>query len=225
MIFGLIHGGAHSSWCWTYLIPELRARGHDALTVDLPIEDADATLADYTDAAAAAFAGHDQLVVVGHSLGGSTALTTAERLEAAGTILLCPAIVFASSPGAPEPMLTMAPDSTTVEDGRMIMTADSATYWFYSDCSSELAAEAARNIRPQGVAGTAGPAAPAPLTMPSVLVRAEDDRCVGAEWQTWAARTLTGRDPVVIPGSHSPFLSRPAALADVFDTFAGSLGS
>ena len=39
MIFGLIHGGCHSPWSWTYLEPELAARGHESIAVDLPIED------------------------------------------------------------------------------------------------------------------------------------------------------------------------------------------
>ena len=41
-----------------------------------------------------------------------------------------------------------------------------------------------------------------------------DDRLVGLEW---ARRTLPaelGVTPVELPGGHSPFLSRPAELAD-----------
>jgi hypothetical protein len=44
--FGLVHGGFHGGWCWDRLIPELAARGHEAVAMDMPIDDADATLSD-----------------------------------------------------------------------------------------------------------------------------------------------------------------------------------
>jgi hypothetical protein len=36
-----------------------------------------------------------------------------------------------------------------------------------------------------------------------------------------ARHRLGGRDPVLVPGSHSPFLSRPAVLADVLAAESG----
>lgn len=219
--FGLIHGGCHSPGSWSHLVPELQARGHDAALVDLPIEDPGADLATYTDVAVKALADADPLVVVGHSLGAATALTAAEQLRPRGVVLLCPAIIFGSSPGAPEPMLTMAPDSTWVDDAGLSHMSDGAgEYWFYPDCAPEIVAEAVAQLRPQGVAGLAGPATAQRTSVPSILIRAEDDRCVAADWQHWAASVLTGGDPVTVPGGHSPFLSRPALLADVLDRFA-----
>jgi hypothetical protein len=37
-----------------------------------------------------------------------------------------------------------------------------------------------------------------------------------------AARDLLGIDAIDIPGSHSPFLSRPAALAEILTTVASA---
>jgi pimeloyl-ACP methyl ester carboxylesterase len=37
--FGLVHGSWHGAWCWERLVPELEARGHRAVAVDLPAED------------------------------------------------------------------------------------------------------------------------------------------------------------------------------------------
>jgi alpha-beta hydrolase superfamily lysophospholipase len=71
--FGLVHGAYHGSWCWEKLAPQLEHRGHQVLTVDLPGEDPDAGAAEYAVAALTAFANAgDDLVVVGHSLGGLT---------------------------------------------------------------------------------------------------------------------------------------------------------
>jgi pimeloyl-ACP methyl ester carboxylesterase len=154
-------------------------------------------------------------------LGAATALTAAGQLRPRGVALLCPAIIFGSSPGAPEPMLTMAPDSTWVDDAGLSHMSDGAgEYCFYSDCSPEMVAEAVAHLRPQGVAGMAGPKAAERTSVPSILIRAEDDRCVAADWQRWAATVLTRRAPVAVPGGHSPFLSRPALLADVLNKFA-----
>ncbi|MGH3112038.1 MAG: alpha/beta fold hydrolase, partial [Gaiellaceae bacterium] len=65
----LIHGGGSSAWDWHLVAPELRARGHDVVAVDLPSEDESAGLADYADAVVAAVGGRTDLVVVAHSWG------------------------------------------------------------------------------------------------------------------------------------------------------------
>jgi hypothetical protein len=47
------------------------------------------------------------------------------------------------------------------------------------------------------------------------IVLAREDRAVRFEWaRDEARRWLGGREPVVLPGDHSPFLSCPALLAD-----------
>ena len=52
--------------------------------------------------------------------------------------------------------------------------------------------------------------------VPLDIILARDDRAVRFEWaRAEALRGLAGREPKVIPpGDHSPFLSRPALLAD-----------
>ena len=54
------------------LIPELEMRGHRAIAMDLPREDASAGPAEYARAAADALLGQREVVLVGHSLGGIT---------------------------------------------------------------------------------------------------------------------------------------------------------
>ena len=50
---------------------------------------------------------------------------------------------------------------------------------------------------------------------PLDIVLARDDRAVRFEWAAKEAeRWLGGRAPKVLPGDHSPFLARPALLAD-----------
>jgi len=50
---------------------------------------------------------------------------------------------------------------------------------------------------------------------PFAVVLTDDDRVVNSSWAATTAKEWLGRDAVVMPGSHSPFLSHPAELADV----------
>ena len=69
----LVHGAFGSAAELAPVIPELEARGHHAIAVDLPCVDPMATLDDYADTVAAARAAIDgRIVVVGHSAGGAT---------------------------------------------------------------------------------------------------------------------------------------------------------
>jgi hypothetical protein len=37
--FGLVHGAGLGAWCWDRLIGELEARGHQAVAVDLSLNE------------------------------------------------------------------------------------------------------------------------------------------------------------------------------------------
>lgn len=79
--FGLVHGAYHGSWCWERLLPDLEHLGHIGLTVDLPCDDPNAGAREYAAPAQEAFAGApDDLVLVGHSLGGSASLSSTDSV-------------------------------------------------------------------------------------------------------------------------------------------------
>lgn len=48
-LFCLVHGAFQGTWCWDLLIPYLEAQGHKTVAIDLPIEDASATLSQMAD--------------------------------------------------------------------------------------------------------------------------------------------------------------------------------
>ncbi|MGI8502730.1 MAG: alpha/beta fold hydrolase [Hassallia sp.] len=71
-IFCLVHGACQGAWCWNLLIPELEAQGHKAVTMDLPIEDASASLSDFADAVLRSLPkDEDDIILVGHSMAGA----------------------------------------------------------------------------------------------------------------------------------------------------------
>jgi len=72
-LFALVHGGAHGGWCWELLVPELEQRGHTTVAPDLPIEEDSAGAREYAQVVLDAIpADAEDVVVVGHSLGGLT---------------------------------------------------------------------------------------------------------------------------------------------------------
>lgn len=221
--FALIHGGCHDSHTWDLLIPELEAWGHQALSVDLPVTDPAAGLGEYTDVAFEAFKDAGPVLVVAHSMGGATALGLEDRLNLVGIVLLNSAITYSpeAAPDQPEPMTTPVWGiDTIIEDGFTVPTRHFAERFFYNDLSPEAVTRVFMHVRPQAIAGLEGPDIVRPITAPSVYIRATDDTLVNPAWADWAARTLTGRAPRDIPGSHSTFYSRPADLARTLDGVA-----
>ena len=47
-----------------------------------------------------------------------------------------------------------------------------------------------------------------------VTILCEEDRAISPAWTRWVAAHRLRTEAVVLPGGHSPFLSRPADLAD-----------
>ena len=88
--FALVHGAWHGAWCWERLIPEIAGHGHAAIAVDLPCDDVEAGCAAYAEVVLAQIAqADDDLVLVGHSLGGLTIPLVAAARPARKLVFLC----------------------------------------------------------------------------------------------------------------------------------------
>ena len=93
-----------------------------------------------------------------------------------------------------------------------------ATELFLHDVPADRAAWAASRLRPQcyRVMSEITPLESWPDVKAASIVCA-DDRAINPDWVRSAARNRLGVEPVELPGSHSPFLTRPAELARVID--------
>jgi pimeloyl-ACP methyl ester carboxylesterase len=226
--FGLVHGAWHGAWCWERLVPELAARGHRAVAVELPCADPAAGAARYAEVVDAALPATDDLVLVGHSLGGVTIPLVAARRPVRALVFLCAAVPLfgrsledqvAAEPDIYAPGYAAHPGRLTHPDGSTSWRdAASAREVFYHDCPPGAADRAFARLRRQAAAPRREPC---PLTawpaVRRVSIVCGEDRAISPAWARRAARERLGVEPLELPGSHSPFLSRPAALAALLD--------
>jgi pimeloyl-ACP methyl ester carboxylesterase len=222
--FGLVHGGSHGNWQWGALLAELDARGQRARGVDLPITDPALGVLDYAALVAETFADVDDLVLVGHSLGGYVLPFVTELMAVPTMVFLAGAIQPGAFSGLPpaEQMLLIPPHAMTPDDSGLIrLPAGVIERHFYHDVSTSLRAWAASLLRPQSGRAAIPERLPVIGGSPKLAsIVCTEDQAISPEWSRAAARDALGVEPVELPGSHSPFLSRPAALADALVAIA-----
>ncbi|MHC0064407.1 alpha/beta fold hydrolase [Nostoc sp. UIC 10890] len=85
-LFCLVHGAFQATWCWDLLIPYLETQGHKTVAMDLPIENASATLSQLANAVIQALPKtdpktDDDIVLVGHSMAGTIIPLVAEAVK------------------------------------------------------------------------------------------------------------------------------------------------
>lgn len=211
LTFGLVHGGAHGAWCWADLVREIEVRGHRAIAMDLPCEDDAAGVEAYAGAVVDAMARvPEPVVLVGHSLGGltvplvATVRPTRQLIFIAG-LLPVPGLSF-------DEQRQREPDIMFPYVGGK----EGLRERFFGACPRVVADEAMRRLRRQSRTPFAELT---PLDawpqVPSAYLVCTEDRAVNPAWSHRAVRERLGIEPVELVGSdHSPFLSRPAELAE-----------
>jgi pimeloyl-ACP methyl ester carboxylesterase len=226
--FGLVHGAFCGASTWELLIPELERRHHKAVAMDLPCDDPAAGCARYAETVVDALAGHDEdVVVVGHSLGGLTiplvaAMRSVSRMVFLAAFIPRPGESFREQFAREEGMFPPSDSSTwPVQDeatGLMTWPPERAIPALFNDVPRDIARSAARRLRRQS---TAPHAEVCPLTQwpaaPSSYILCLDDSQVGVEWARRAARDRLKTTAVGLPGGHMPMYSRPSELADALN--------
>jgi pimeloyl-ACP methyl ester carboxylesterase len=219
--FVLVHGSWHGAWCWDRLIPELEARGHRSIVMDLPIDDPAAGLAEYAEVVAARVP-DQSAVLVGHSLGASVIPLVAAQRTVRRLVFLCPVIRRPGMTLAEQAPLDadistfdLGAGRTFFDDSSSAWTPEAAIAAFFPDCDPETAKWAASRLRRQywRYWEEPNPLTEWPATERSAIV-CTDDQIIGIDWARRRIPELLGVTPIELPGGHSPFLSRPAALAE-----------
>jgi len=223
--FAMVHGAWAGAWCWEPVAPHLEARGDRVLAVDLPCENQRATFDTYADFVVRALdeALVDDVVLVGHSLGGQTiplvaARRPVQRLVYLGAFVPIPGRSFAEQLEAePDSLLPEYLSGTSEPDGRGCtrwVDPEVARRALWADAEDEEAGAAFERLRPQA---TTPFAVPNPLpelpAVPSTYVVCSEDGIANPDRGRKVARERLGTEAIELPGSHCPFLSRPRELS------------
>src|SRR3954453_17455249 len=163
--FALLHGEWHGGWAWEQVVPRLEAAGHAGLAPDLPGADLAAGTPEYAQVVLDALGDADDVIVVGHSMGGLTAPLVAVARPVRRLVLVA---ALVAQPGRSlvdqlraEPGLMLHPRQEGLEhdDQRRSRWRDAevAAQALYTHCHPLVAAGAVARLRPQAPAPAVGP--------------------------------------------------------------------
>jgi pimeloyl-ACP methyl ester carboxylesterase len=215
-VFVLVPGAGGAAWYWHRVVPELRARGHEAVAVDLPGADESAGLPEYADAVAEAIGGRHDVVLVAQSMGGFTAPVVCARIPVRLLVLINAMIPLpGETPGAWWDNTGWEPARiAAARAGRYPAEFDLATY-FLHDVPAEVVATGEGHNFPEADIAFGQPCAIDRWPdVPTRVVAGHDDRLFPLEFQRRVARERLGTDVDVVPGGHLVALSRPAELTE-----------
>jgi len=228
----LVHGAWHGAWCYKPLLAELRARGREAVAIDLPgagDDPADPAGVTFQDCAArvveVARGMGGPVLLVGHSMGGMVITLAAELApECFSALVYIAAIVPGRGQGA---LMLTATDGTASPakealsaDGRLLNAAppEMARAAFYHDCPEEYVADALPRLRPVPTGFLLTPVQ-LPRDRAAGLKRhyieCTEDRILPISLQR---RMVAARGRMVVhtlASAHSPFYAMPGAVADI----------
>ncbi len=228
--FVLVHGAWHGAWCWEKVVPLLEAEGHRVDAVDLPghgsnpSDVAGMTLDAYGRAVAARVeAAGEQVVLVGHSMGGMAITQAAEHVpeQIAALVYVC-----AFLPAGGQSLLALADNDPEAQvlpnleadeaSGLCEVAMEARPMVFYGECAPDEAAAASVRLVPESLAAFAAPAQVTDERAGSVrriYVECLRDRAISIARQREMEAARPCERVLSLDTDHSPFLSRPAELA------------
>ena len=222
-LFCLVHGSGQGPSGWDLLVRELSRRGHETLCADLPTHEPEASATRYAKVIANALACEsERAIVVAHSASGMFLPLVPQYCDIDLMVFLAAAV--------PEPGRSLR--ERFQADRRMfnpewigkdpINDHAVAREFLFHDCEPGIADWALTTLRL--MYARAAIEEPCPLQrwpqLPSAYILATEDRTVNPDWWREEVKRLLNISPVELPGGHCPYVSRPAALADVLSSLA-----
>ena len=216
--FVLVPGAGGGAWYWHRVVPELEARGHTAVAVNLPGPDESAGLPEYAAAIVAAIGDHDpdDVVLVAQSMGGFSAVMACARAPI-GVLVLVNAMIPrpAETPG--EWWANTGWEEARVaaaETGGYPVEFDVPTYFLHDVAAEVLASEDAEERPEAAIAFTQPCDIVSWPDVPTRVVAGREDRFFPLPFQSQVARDRLSTEVDAVPGGHLNALSRPVELAD-----------
>jgi pimeloyl-ACP methyl ester carboxylesterase len=219
--FGLVHGMCVGAWSWELVTPHLADAGHEVIAVDLPSEDSDATFSDYAAVVREALTGaDDDIVLVGHSLGGLTVPLVAARRPVREVVFVCGVIPVPGKSVVDQGFDFLATDPAKWQvdngDGSISIRPEAVGPYIAQDMAPALIVDIASRLRPQFLTPLAEQCPLESLPkLPYRYVLCREDRFVSPDWSRRAAPERLGVEPIELAGSHMATNSRPEELAAI----------
>ena len=215
----LVHGAWHGPWCWSPVLARLDEQGIPSVAVDLG-------LMDLHEAAGIVTRAIDDVggpvLLVGHSYGGIVITEAGVHPAVERLVYLC---AFAVDEDETVIGVTLAHGEQTALGAAMVLHPDGTSTLdpalvgdvLFADCDAVDVERAVGLLRPHGGASfDQPPKAVAWRFVPTTYVVCGGDRAVAPSLQRWLAGRIPGGSTVEWPDcSHSPFFSRPGAVADL----------
>ena len=236
--FLLVHGACAGGWCWEKVVPLLEAKGHKVCAPDLPglgndqTPPAVVTLADNVEKLARLLDKmDDQVILVGHSLGGVTIsqLAEARRRKLKALVYVCALLPTSGKCG--RDMTNQEPDAMfrlsrqVSPDGKTYTFArDKLPALFYSDVSPEDRYKAMERLRPQPLSISTTPVT---LTedrfgsVPRWYIECTFDYAIRIRLQREMVK-MTPCKVITMECGHSPFFSNPEELVEHLEAIANA---
>ena len=236
--FMLVHGACTGGWSWEKVVPLLEAKGHKACAPDLPglgkdsTPPANVTLADNVEKVSRLLDKmEEQVVLVGHSLGGITisAVAEARRRKLKALVYVCallpPSGKASGEVTAGDPDMLFRRSREVSPDGLTYTFArDKLPALFYADVSPEDRYKAMERLRPQPISISTTPVT---LTedrfgsVPRWYIECTHDNAVRIKLQRLMVK-MTPCKIITMECGHSPFFSDPEELVEHLEAIARS---
>lgn len=219
----LIHGASHSGWYWHLVDAELRRRGHDVVTMDLPSDDASAGLAEYADTvveAIEAVQDRTSLIVVAHSFGAYTAPIVCSRIPVDLLVLVAGMVPLPGETAEDWWANTGYEAAKRDQDERDGRTRDDDVELLLHDVPPDVVSEALAKRQAQSGTPFGQPwPLPAWPEVPTRFLLCRDDHFFPAGFMRRVVRERLGIVPEEIDSGHTPALSQPKELADRLEAY------
>jgi pimeloyl-ACP methyl ester carboxylesterase len=213
--FVLIPGAGGAAWYWSRVVPLLQGDGHEAVAVDLPGDDENSGLPEYTQLVLEAVGERKGVVLVAQSLGAFTAPLVCNRAAVRELVLVNAMIpVPGETPGAWWDNTGWAAAQRSAARARGYSSEFDPGTYFLHDVPPDVAMEGAMHQRSEANAVfesvcnfTQWP------TIPIRIPSGADDRFFPLDFQRLVAHERLGAEPDVVPGGHLLALANPDAVA------------
>jgi pimeloyl-ACP methyl ester carboxylesterase len=226
MNFVLIPGAGGTSWVWHLVTAQLIDRGHQVIAPDLPAEDEECGVPEYTATVMEALGDCQDLAVVGLSLGAFTAASVALQAPVSLLVLLNAMIpAVGETPGQWWEATGQAEAQRGADRlaGRQPGQFDVQTYFFHDVAPAVFAEGASHNPTQSNGPFADDWSLERWPDVPTRVLSGGEDRFFPPSFQRRLAAERLGLVPEVIPGGHLVPLSRPTLVADRLEAYAAQV--